>query len=88
MTNPELPLQMSHFRRESNMVASEVEVPTFQLADKIGTKSQRQFLCFVLGVQLSDLVLVVMLIDQTGSWNFKMVASKLQIYCPSPRIYA
>ena len=31
---------------ESNVVASEVEVPTFQLVDKIGTKSQRQFLCF------------------------------------------
>ena len=28
------------------MVASEVEVPTFQLEDRIGTKSQRQFICF------------------------------------------
>ena len=34
---------------KSNM---EVEVTTFQLVDKIGTKSQRQFLCF--GAQLSD----------------------------------
>ena len=37
---------------KSNMVAFEEEVTTFQVVDKIGTKSQRQFLCF--GVQLSD----------------------------------
>ena len=37
---------------KSNMVAFEEEVTTFQLVDMIGTKSQRQFICF--GVQLFD----------------------------------
>ena len=71
------------------MVASEAEVPTFQLVDKIGTKSQRHFLCF--GDSSYPMVLVVMLIDKTGGWKFKMAAFKLQIWGvpgPPPNIYA
>ena len=37
---------------KSNMVASEAEVPSVQLKDKIGTKFQRHYLCS--GAQLSN----------------------------------
>ena len=57
---------------KSNVAASKLLVSISQLVDEIGTKSQPLIECF-----LGRLSMVVMLIDQTGNWNSKIVASKL-----------